>query len=1317
MARWKKHLWRAAVAVTATMTLFALLALALLRTGPGHGVIAWAAGAATGGEVRIAGLSGALPNHLRADRIELADGQGVWLRVDDLTLDWRALGALGNHAEVTRAVAAHIAVLRRPIREESSKGADWRIDVAHFAVARLDIAKPATGHAGAIAASGSLHYASLHALAADIDARRLDRDGSYKANIAIRDDRVRGTISVAESGDGLLGGVLGLPDLGAVALRAHVSGTNRFALTLRAGALSAQAQGAFDPAARTADAAFTASSAAMHPRGDLSWSAFSAKGRLSGALDKPRIDAVLSLADPKAGGVSASGVEIGLRGAGGAIDLDATVSGLAVPVPEPRLFAAAPVKLTAHLALDQPSRPVRFLLEHPLLRVQGSAHTQGPLEGDAAVATASLARFGSPFDGSADLRLHASGQSGAIAASLEGVVSTRGDAALARLLGARAGLDARATLRDGELVTAQASVQGAAAALRVTGTGGAVWNWRWQAALANVAMLAPTLRGRVNLGGTLAGTKDDLRLSGTGTALLGLRNSAPQSLSINLDANGLPDVARGRLAITGSFDNARLTVASRVSRDAKGVLAVALERATWKSVSAEGQGAIAARKPRGTLALKIGNLADLSGVLGTALSGAASLDAKLDGGIALGGNLRNAKLGGASVAALGLSAKIDDPFGKRKLHLGAKASTLKAAGFSGDAAVQADGTPDALAVDLSSIGTVAGMHVQAAGDVKLAPNAHRAVIGTLHGSLQDRNFALLAPATVDWSKGVSVDGLHARFATAELTVSGRVTPALALGVAAKNVTSAVTAPWLAQRWEGVLSGDAKLSGSLDKPVAQFTLRGDGLRPPGLPRSLPAAEVAASGRLHDDIVSLEATLLGGKAMRLSASGDVPLSPAHPIALKVEGEADLAMTAALIAASGQSLTGKISVHGRVGGTVAAPLAYGSAALAGGEFQDYARGIRLHAIAAQAEAQGALIRLTRFEAQAGHGSVSGSGTVDLAAAGTPLDLHFKAKGARPLVSDRLTATVDADLALAGPAKQARLAGKVQILEGSIVIPDRYPPNIAVLDVRRKGQAAPGRAPEAAVSIALDLTVESGGRLFVRGRGLDAELGGRFTLAGTADAPRVLGALEMRRGTLSVAGQTLTFRSGRVSFDGNGLRNRIDPTLDFTAVSESGGITATLNVGGYASAPQIKLSSAPSLPQDEVVARMLFQQSVKSLSPLQLAEIAQVLASLSGVGSGFDPVGSLRKSFGLDRLSVGGSSTGNSATIEAGKYVLKNVYVGARQDLSGGTRAVVEVDLARNLKAQATVSTGIAATTTPPGQAQTDTGDSVGLSYQFEY
>jgi translocation and assembly module TamB len=64
----------------------------------------------------------------------------------------------------------------------------------------------------------------------------------------------------------------------------------------------------------------------------------------------------------------------------------------------------------------------------------------------------------------------------------------------------------------------------------------------------------------------------------------------------------------------------------------------------------------------------------------------------------------------------------------------------------------------------------------------------------------------------------------------------------------------------------------------------------------------------------------------------------------------------------------------------------------------------------------------------------------------------------------------------------------------------------------------------------------------------------------------------------------------------------------------------------------------------------------------------------------------------------------------------VLHNVYIGARQDLSGGTRAMVQVDLTKHLKVQAQVTTGprAAATTSPTPE---DNGDSLGLSYQFEY
>ena len=207
------------------------------------------------------------------------------------------------------------------------------------------------------------------------------------------------------------------------------------------------------------------------------------------------------------------------------------------------------------------------------------------------------------------------------------------------------------------------------------------------------------------------------------------------------------------------------------------------------------------------------------------------------------------------------------------------------------------------------------------------------------------------------------------------------------------------------------------------------------------------------------------------------------------------------------------------------------------------------------------------------------------------------------------------------------------------------------------------------------------------------------------------------MRRGTLTVAGQVLDFTTGKVSFDGSGVRNRLDPTLNFVAQTSSGGVTATLTVGGYASAPKISLSSSPQLPQDEVLAHLLFQQSAKQLTPLQLAQIAQGLAALSGISNGFDPVASVRGGLGLDRLAVsGGSGVTTGTTVEAGKYVSRNIYVGARQGLSGGTQAQVQVDITRTLKAQATISTGTSANATQGATAQ-DNGSSIGLSYQFEY
>jgi translocation and assembly module TamB len=249
------------------------------------------------------------------------------------------------------------------------------------------------------------------------------------------------------------------------------------------------------------------------------------------------------------------------------------------------------------------------------------------------------------------------------------------------------------------------------------------------------------------------------------------------------------------------------------------------------------------------------------------------------------------------------------------------------------------------------------------------------------------------------------------------------------------------------------------------------------------------------------------------------------------------------------------------------------------------------------------------------------------------------------------------------------------------------------------------------------LNIVVDAPSNIFVRGKGLDAELGGELTIAGTSAAPLIEGGFQMRRGDFSLAGTTLNFTKGEVSFNGASSLGKIDPTLDFEADNTSNGYTATLHVTGYADAPKISLSSVPELPQDEVMAQLLFGTSIKNLTPFQIAEIGAALAELSGVTGSGGPLSSLRKGLGLDRLSVGGGSAGSGPTVEAGKYVAKGVYVGAKQSTggAGGTQALVQIDLTRHLKLNTTLGTGggSAQGATP----ENDPGSSVGLSYQFEY
>jgi translocation and assembly module TamB len=267
--------------------------------------------------------------------------------------------------------------------------------------------------------------------------------------------------------------------------------------------------------------------------------------------------------------------------------------------------------------------------------------------------------------------------------------------------------------------------------------------------------------------------------------------------------------------------------------------------------------------------------------------------------------------------------------------------------------------------------------------------------------------------------------------------------------------------------------------------------------------------------------------------------------------------------------------------------------------------------------------------------------------------------------------------------------------------------------------------------------MSLDAPDAIFVQGRGLDAQLGGRLQITGTSDNPQVNGGFRMIRGTFALAGTSLKFTNGKVSFNGEGLKGKIDPTLDFIAQSSvmyNGPTTVTLHVTGFADSPKIALSSNPPLPQDDLLGLLLFGKPASQLSALQLAETGAALASLSGVGPGgggsggskWNPLTWIKKWFGLNTLSVGsasppggaasgGGSTSSGASITAGKYVSKRVYLAATQTTNGTSQVQVDIDLSEYLKLQTRLGNGTATAqgTTP----ENDPGSSIGLAWQMPY
>ena len=1371
--------WVLGLLLGVPIVLVALVLLVVLvgaNTGAGRRLIEQQAASLTGGLVKIDGLGGRFPDALTIRRLTLDDYLGPYATLDGVRLDWQPLRLLRLTARVNLASVEAITVLRRPASDPNAKPSpprkpgqtssvpNLRIDIHRLMVGSLSLEPAVAGIPARVRLDGHVRIdgikplldgvsiANLPDTDIGIGLARLDQMGFLSLVAAVTPGRIGLHLHGADPEGGLVTAVGHLPALDPLTLALDFDGprdAEPLKLALVAGPVTLDAWGIANLLTQHFDIQARGHAPAMEPRPGIAWNELSLAAHLVGTPSAPAGEGNLLLDSLSAAGAGVgrltahfSGAESGGSAIGPAT-LHAVAEGLRIPGPQPALFAATPLTLDATLHNEQPGHPVDLTLFHTLAQVTGRIFTTPGLHGTVGITLPELgplaAAGGTALDGHAAISTNFSYASGIAVLGLGGTFAvTGGQAQAAHLIGDQGVLGLTASLAGRDLRLYSLNLHGRALDLDASGSDlSNVLAARFGLRLPDLQAALPSLRGTLSIDGTAQGPQDDLSAQIGASGDIGTSSIPAGPLHLAVDAAHLPHNPQGHLNLDGTLDRAPLTLAARVQHMADGATHVTLDRLGWKSALGHADMTLpaGAKLPIGSFDLRMTRLADLTRVIGQAISGnlAAAIrttqgehDAHPTLRVNVGGAVANAAL---RVGKLALNGTVLDPAGSPDVDLALRADGILAKGITGGLRATARGPQQALAVVAKgAFDHVAG--AQATVDTALVldlPDKHVS-LNRLSATAKGEALHLLQPARIGFGTPMQVDHLRASLAPAAggtaalIDIAGTISPKLNLNASLTNITPALAKPFdPALDASGVIAAQAHLTGTTARPSGTVRLTAQSMRLRSGPgASLPPANLDAKVDLANGEARVDAHLEAGPQIGLTLAGTAPVGGDGPLDLRARGGIDLAVANAVLGAQGRQAGGQLSLDMGVSGTAKAPRLAGTVRLANGQIQDFGQGIRLTDISALIQAQGQSVNIAQFTAHAGDGVINASGTVGALAPGLPVDLHITAKNARPLASDLLTAVLDADITARGQASsRLDVAGSVTIDSAAINIPSGLPPSVTQLDVIRPGQKPPPPASAAGSStVGLDMTLLAPGQIFVRGHGLDAELGGKLHAGGTTTAPVISGGFDMRNGTFSLAGVSLTFTKGRVGFNGAGVTNKIDPSLDFTAESFVGADVARLNVGGYADAPKITLSSTPTLPQDQVLALILFQQTTTQLSALQIASVAAGLAELSGVGGGGPGVlGTVRGTLGLDRLSLGsGGANSKGTSVEAGKYVMRGVYVGAKQSTSGaGTQAQVQIDLTKRLKLDTVVGTGgaVTGTTTP----ENDPGSSVGLKYQFQY
>lgn len=584
--------------------------------------------------------------------------------------------------------------------------------------------------------------------------------------------------------------------------------------------------------------------------------------------------------------------------------------------------------------------------------------------------------------------------------------------------------------------------------------------------------------------------------------------------------------------------------------------------------------------------------------------------------------------------------------------------------------------------------------------IKIKPETDGARISvtSLQGKIGPEVLRLKFPAALVFSpKKTILTPVQIQFGQGDIDLEGRLeNENIILNGKLKNISTYLPSVFLPIQEHGEITLQTHISGRLDSPAITSSFRVNQLIPAAASSDKQDFSLSGQAEFHQQQASLVSSFTNGKANLLTVEAHAPVAIDLSRALftlqdkaraSIKGRMELNWVPYMFGLEDHVLNAVsyVDIQALYFDHDFSLQGYGR--IKGGKYEFLPVGTVLRNLDLAVFFKDKNIHFD-FSARDGQkGTVNADADVHLAALPS-FAASIRSSNFLALHNDLTTTSLNTNLVLRGNTQHCQLSGDVRVNSAQFRLsqaPASSVPSLEIQEIDSLGNVI-GKEKKIRRNSPLDLNVNISipNQFFIRGRGLESEWKGSVLINGNASTPSLTGGFEIVRGKYLFAGRDFLFASGeqnRIQFVGDFPPN---PSVHVTAISKIDDLLVKLQVQGVVRNFSFSLLSEPILPEDEILARILFGRSLDNISPIQSIYLAQTLTHLTGAGkNNFDLISGIRTVLGVDTFKIeenkdrtGGLSVG------VGKYLTEKIYVEFEKSPTEGEDSLsVEMEMSPHL------------------------------------